>query len=73
MMKPKVLVTREVFDETIEFLARSFDVTSNQVKVDFSREAIIERLQGMDAAVITTSDRVDEEFLSRCPGLKAVC
>jgi lactate dehydrogenase-like 2-hydroxyacid dehydrogenase len=73
MMKPKVLVTREVFDETIEFLARSFDVTSNQAKVDFNREAIIERLQGMDAAVITTSDRIDDEFLSRCPGLKAVC
>jgi gluconate 2-dehydrogenase len=73
MLKPKVLVTREVFDETIEFLARSFDVTSNQAKADFNREAIIERLQGMDAAVITTSDRIDDEFLSRCPGLKAVC
>ena len=72
-MKKQVLVTREVFDETIEFLARSFDVTSNQAKVDFNREAIIERLQGMDAAVITTSDPIDEEFLSRCPGLKAVC
>ncbi|MGQ0580246.1 MAG: 2-hydroxyacid dehydrogenase [Betaproteobacteria bacterium] len=72
-MKPRILVTREVFDETIEFLGRSFDVTSNQAKVDYSRDAIIERLQGMDAAVITTSDRIDEEFLSRCPGLKAVC
>ena len=72
-MKKQVLVTREVFDETIEFLAGSFDVTSNQANVDFKREAIIERLQGMDAAVITTSDPVDEEFLTRCPGLKAVC
>ncbi len=72
-MKKQVLVTREVFDETIEFLAGSFDVTSNQANVDFNREAIIERLQGMDAAVITTSDPVDEEFLTRCPGLKAVC
>jgi len=72
-MKKQVLVTREVFDETIEFLARSFDVTSNQAKVDFNREAIIERLQGMDAAVITTSDPIDEELLTRCPGLKAVC
>ncbi len=72
-MKKQVLVTREVFDETIEFLAGSFDVTSNQANVDFKREGIIERLQGMDAAVITTSDPIDEEFLSRCPGLKAVC
>ena len=72
-MKPKVLVTREVFDETIEFLAEYFDVTSSQAMVSFSREAIIERLQGMDAAVITTSDRIDEAFLTSCPGLKALC
>ncbi len=72
-MKPKVLVTREVFDETIKFLAEYFDVTSSQAMVSFSREAIIERLQGMDAAVITTSDRIDEAFLTSCPGLKALC
>jgi len=72
-MKKKVLVTREVFDETIEYLAAHFDVTSNQPNVAYSREQIIGRLQGMDAAVITTSDRIDDELLSRCPSLRAVC
>jgi hypothetical protein len=33
-MKKKVLVTREVFDETIAYLAQHFDVTSNQANVD---------------------------------------
>jgi lactate dehydrogenase-like 2-hydroxyacid dehydrogenase len=72
-MKKKVLVTREVFDETIAYLAQHFDVTSNQAGVDYSREQIVERLQGADGAVITTTDRVDEDLLSRCPSVKAIC
>jgi gluconate 2-dehydrogenase len=72
-MKKKVLVTREVFDETIEYLARHFDVTSNQANVPYSRDELFARLQGMEAALVTTTDRIDEEFLARCPSLKAVC
>jgi lactate dehydrogenase-like 2-hydroxyacid dehydrogenase len=34
---------------------------------------MIARAQGKDALVITTSDRVDEDFLARCPSLQAVC
>ncbi len=72
-MKKKVLVTREVFDETISYLAQHFDVTSNQANVDYSRAQMIERLQGMDGALIATSDRADEDLLTRCPSLKAIC
>src|SRR5215510_12370233 len=72
-MKKKVLVTREVFDETISYLAGQFDVTSNQANVDYSRDQMVARLQGMDAALVVTTDRVDEDLLSRCPSLKAVC
>ena len=72
-MKNKVLVTREVFEETISYLAQHFDVTSNQANVDYSRDQMVGRLQGMDGALVTTTDRVDEDLLSRCPSLKAVC
>jgi gluconate 2-dehydrogenase len=71
--KKRVLVTREVFDETIEYLARHFDVTSNQANTAYNRDEIVARLQGMDAALITTTDWIDDAFLSRCPSLKAVC
>jgi len=71
--KKRVLVTREVFDETIEFLAQHFDVTSNQANAGYKRDELIDRLRGMDAALITTTDLIDDAFLSRCPGLKAVC
>ena len=66
-MKRKVLVTREVFDETISHLAQHFDVTSNQANVDYSRDQMVARLQGMDGALVTTTDRIDEDLLARCP------
>ena len=40
-MKPKVLVTREVFDEVLEYLAQSFEVTSNQSDVPFDPDTLV--------------------------------
>jgi lactate dehydrogenase-like 2-hydroxyacid dehydrogenase len=72
-MKKKVLVTREVFDETLAYLAQHADVTSNQADVKWSPDELAARLQGVDVALIQSSDRIDEALLSRCPGLKAAC
>jgi len=72
-MKKKVLVTRAVFDETLTYLAQHFDITSNQADEKYSPAELATKLQGIDAALITTSERVDDALLSRCPGLKAVC
>lgn len=72
-MKKKILVTREIFDETIAFLAQHFEVSANQAAVDYTREQTIGRLQGVEGALVTTTDRVDDELLARCPGLRAVC
>ena len=72
-MKKKVLVTRAVFDETLAYLAQYFDITANQSDEKYSAAELAVKLQGMDAALISSTDRVDESLLSRCPGLKAVC
>ena len=45
-MKPKILVTREVFDETIDFLKGRFEVESNQADRLYSRDELIAKLQG---------------------------
>jgi lactate dehydrogenase-like 2-hydroxyacid dehydrogenase len=68
-MKKKVLVTREVFDETLQYLAQHFEVASNQTNAAFT----VDKLAGFDAAVITTSDTVDDAFLAAAPSIKAVC
>jgi gluconate 2-dehydrogenase len=72
-MKPKVLVTREVFDEVLEYLSQYFEVTSNQSDVPFDPETLAMRLSEKEGAVVTLSDRIDTSLLGRCPNLKAVC
>jgi gluconate 2-dehydrogenase len=72
-MKPKVLVTREVFDEVLEYLSQFFEVTSNQSDVPFNSETLAMRLSDKEGALITLSDRIDADLLTRCPNLKAVC
>ena len=72
-MKPKVLVTREVFDEVLAYLGQHFEVESNQGDTPFKPEALAQRLAGKAGALTTLSDRVDAALLARCPGLHAVC
>lgn len=72
-MKPKVLVTREVFDEVLEYLAQYFELTSNQSDVPFDPSTLASKLSGKQGALITLSDRIDADLLNRCPNLKAVC
>lgn len=71
-MKKKVLVTREVFDEALEYLAAHFEVTANQEDKMFTPGELALALADKDGAVITLTERIDEALLSRCPGLKAV-
>ena len=42
-MKPKILVTREVFDETLDYLRQHADVESNQADIAFAPEALAQR------------------------------
>jgi gluconate 2-dehydrogenase len=72
-MKPKILVTREVFDEVLEYLSHFFEVTSNQTDVPFNSETLAIKLSDKQGAMVTLSDRIDTTLLGRCPNLKAVC
>ncbi len=72
-MKPKILVTREVFDEVLDFLSQYFEVTSNQPDAPMDASTLAANLSDKQGALITLSDRIDAALLSRCPNLKAVC
>jgi len=69
----KIVVAREVFDETIEYLEKHFSVVSNQKDTLFSRDELVALLQDAEGVQTTSSDRVDGELLDRCPTLRAVC
>lgn len=71
-MKPKVLVTREVFDETLEYLAQHCEVESNQQDVPLSPEELARRLADKDGLMCCLTDRIDAQLIERCPRLKVV-
>src|SRR5512143_4247279 len=72
-MKPKVLVTREVFDDVLEYLRQHFEVTGNQADTPMDAETLAGNLADKTGAMTTLVDRVDAKLLARCPKLKAVC
>jgi len=71
-MKFKVLVTREVFDETLEFLAQHVEVESNQQDAALAPDVLAQKLADRDGVMCTLTDRVDAALIGRCPRLKAV-
>ena len=71
-MKPKIQVTREVFDETIAFLAQHCEVESNQDDVAFSPDVLAKKLADKDGVMCALTDRIDAGLVERCPRLKVV-
>ncbi|RZI66589.1 MAG: D-glycerate dehydrogenase [Variovorax sp.] len=70
MSKPRVLVTRAVFPETIDKLKQHFDVEANTDDAEWSSKELIRRLQGKQGAFTTGSVKIDEALLAACPDLK---
>jgi len=71
-MKPKILVTREVFDETLAFLAQHVEVESNQQDAAFAPDVLAQKLADKEGVMCALTDRVDAALVGRCPRLKAV-
>ena len=71
-MKPKVLVTREVFDETLQYLAEHCEVESNQADVPLDTEGLARLLADRAGVICSLTDRIDGELIQRCPGLRVV-
>ena len=71
-MRPKVLISRKIFDEVITFLKNHFEVDDNQNDISFPQDILIQKLQKKAGAIILLTDRIDEAVLSQCPDLKIV-
>ncbi|MGQ0752777.1 MAG: 2-hydroxyacid dehydrogenase [Betaproteobacteria bacterium] len=71
-MKPRILVTREVFDETLDYLAQHCEVESNQQDVPFAAAALAQRLAAKDGLMCCLTDRVDGALLEAAPRLRVV-
>jgi len=72
-MKPKVLITRKIFDDALALAKQHFEVEENPSDAPLSPQVLIEKLQGKGGAIVRLTDRMDDEVLSHCPGLKIIC
>ena len=72
MSKPRIVVTREVFDETLDYLGGHCEVAVNQDDVPLSTAEIAQRLQNAQALMCSLTDKVDAGLIAQCPHLKVV-
>jgi len=72
-MKPRVLVSREVFPEVLARLAEHFEVDHNQADVILGIEGLKARLADKAGALTAGTDPITPEVLAAAPSLKAVC
>ncbi|MGV3572018.1 MAG: 2-hydroxyacid dehydrogenase [Ramlibacter sp.] len=70
MNKPRILVARAVFPETIALLEQHFDVEHNQADEAWSRADLLARIQDKVGAFTTGGERIDAELLAAAPDLK---
>lgn len=71
-MRPKVLVTRQIFDEALNLLNKHFDVESNQRDIPPTPAQLVRKLQGKQGAVTLVTCTFDEKLLAQCPELKII-
>lgn len=71
-MKPKVLITRRIFDESLVALAERCDVDSNQRDAKLSAAQLLRKLKGKVGAITLLTDIISDAVLAKNPQLKIV-
>jgi gluconate 2-dehydrogenase len=70
MNKPKILIARAVFPETIAKLEQHFEVEHNQADDAWSKQQLAQKLADKVGAFTTGSERIDAEVLAAAPQLR---
>src|SRR5690606_23471828 len=73
VIKPKILIARQVFPEVIEHLAPHFDIDYNDRDAPLPADELKARLADQAGAITMLSDRIDAAVLAAAPNVKAVC
>lgn len=71
-MPGKILVTKPVFPEAIEFLKTQASIDLNTDDRTLSKAELIERLKGAAGAVTLVTDTIDTEVLEAVPNIRIV-
>jgi lactate dehydrogenase-like 2-hydroxyacid dehydrogenase len=72
-LRPKVLITRRIFEETIAYVARHCDVETNQRDARLRPSELLRKLHGKQGAITFLTDTISDAVLARCPDLTIAC
>jgi lactate dehydrogenase-like 2-hydroxyacid dehydrogenase len=67
-----ILITRAIFPEVVQALAKRFEVEHNEEDRPWAPKELAERLRGKVGVMATVMDKFDEAILARCPDLKVI-
>jgi phosphonate dehydrogenase len=70
--RPKVVITHWVHPEVLHELSSECDLVANRSLESLPRELLLERTRDARAILAFMPDRIDSEFLDRCPKLGIV-
>ena len=70
--RPRVLVTRALFDEHVARLASEVDAELNQADVSIAPHDLCGRLAGIDGLLCASGDRIDADVLAGATALRCV-
>jgi gluconate 2-dehydrogenase len=70
--KPKILVARQIFPEGIARLQEIAEIDYHDLENPMSSDLLVQKLAGVDGALVTGSERIDERALINASKLKIV-
>jgi len=62
---PKVIVTRDLADATMDRMAELFDVTLNRADLPFTRDQLAQAMRDCDVLVPTVTDEIDAALIAQ--------
>ncbi len=71
-MKPKVLVSKRVYPQAIEYLRPHADVEYNDAEEGYAAEVLLEKLRGKQGAVSQLTDKFPPAVMGQLPELKVI-
>lgn len=72
-MKPRILITRQVFPEIVTGLSETFEVDHNAADVIFSPDELRARAKGCVGVLACLTEKIDAALFDACPTVKVVC
>jgi glyoxylate reductase len=71
-MKPKVLITRNIFKEALDYLEDHVDYEIGEKDGDFTRQDLVEKVRDKQGILSLLVDTIDREVMETAPRLKIV-